>query len=212
MGSVTSILHHCLPESPSLVAWKERTKNWHDIMTFRGNVGTIVHNAISTYFSERYSIPIETPRVDFEVTTDMELEADLAMGSFSEFIRKFKLEPEEIEATVWHRKLRYAGRTDWIGWMNDRRVLLDWKTSSNIWPNHTYQVVAYKQAYLSDPAAKGGITSCFVVVLNPTKGLMVGRVHDEKVAWGEWVGAFNKFQEQFRMEEERIKDIPYIEV
>jgi hypothetical protein len=41
---------------------------------------------------------------------------------------------------------------------------------------------------------------------------MVGRVHDEKVAWGEWVGAFNKFQEQFRMEEERIKDIPYIEV
>jgi len=213
MPSVTSILHQFLPEADALKWWKESHPDWKEIMNYRAAVGTLTHHKIAEYFAERFSLekpePLNVKRMGIDKITDqMEIEAGAAMSYFDDFTNKFHLVPDAIETGVWHRIMKYAGTLDFKGKITfngkTRRVILDWKTSSDIWESHELQTVAYKQAVLSDPECKDKIDSCVVVIVNPVKGLKIGRILDDKLAWDGFWDCFDRFQTLFRTVEEIV--------
>lgn len=61
--------------------------------------------------------------------------------------------PLETELHVVSHKYRYAGTLDAVGYLADKPtalIVLDWKTSSGIYPDMAEQLVAYAQAYYED--------------------------------------------------------------
>jgi hypothetical protein len=57
------------------------------------------------------------------------------------------LVPEIQEFHVWSLKHKYQGTLDLIGILNGTLVVLDWKTSSGIYPEMALQLAAYAAAY-----------------------------------------------------------------
>lgn len=68
--------------------------------------------------------------------------------AYVKFLDEWKPEPVLVEATVGHRKWRYAGTLDMVCKLPDgRTVLADIKTAaSGIWPETAYQLAAYRHA------------------------------------------------------------------
>ena len=68
--------------------------------------------------------------------------------SYVKFLDEWKPEPVLVEATVAHRKWRYAGTLDMVCKLPDgRTVIADIKTAaSGIWPETAYQLAAYRNA------------------------------------------------------------------
>lgn len=210
LPSVTTILHNFIPDDAGLKRWKANTPDWREQFEFKGKVGTLVHNRISEYFIDKFGVEGEAQTVDFDITTDIELEARMCMSHFEEFVRKFNPIPKAVEVRVWHRVMKYAGTMDWVGQINDMDVIVDWKTSARIYPSHTYQISAYRQAYESDPEVKKKMDACVLIILNVRNGLTVGKVIDEDKAWKEYLGAFDEFQKVYRNPEDQI-DIKELE-
>jgi genome maintenance exonuclease 1 len=57
-----------------------------------------------------------------------------------------RLEPLDVETTVYDLDLEYAGTMDLRAKFEKRPVLLDWKSSPKPYPEHYLQVVAYRAA------------------------------------------------------------------
>jgi hypothetical protein len=55
--------------------------------------------------------------------------------------------PLAAEQKIYSRYHRYAGTMDFPARINDRRAVLDWKTSSSIYPEYRLQIAAYAEAY-----------------------------------------------------------------
>jgi len=206
MPSVTTILGEFGEENES---FKKFARENAEFLQFKANIGTVVHNRIAKYFIDNYKlkgkeIKGEPMKIDFEITDDMEIEIGSAMSYFDDFIKKYKVEPIEIEKQIWHRKMKYAGTADFLGYVNNILAVVDWKTSSSIYPDYPSQVTAYKQAILSEPDFKSEIKMCALVMVNARKGLTVGRVVDESKAWDGFLKPFNKFQAIYRLPYEQI--------
>jgi hypothetical protein len=143
-----------------------------------------------------------------EYTDKMDIEAGASMSYFDDFINKYDLEPEAVETEIFHRIMKYKGTLDFRGKIRYkgvcRNVILDWKTSSDIWESHEMQTVAYKQALLTDFNNKNEVDACVVVIVNPIKGLKVGRVVNERLAWDQYWDCFDCYQRTYRTTEELI--------
>lgn len=194
MPSVTTIIHNYTPESTGLQLWKKKFVDWEVRLAQAATVGTLVHYRIAQYFSREFNLPPTQLELDkTPITPEMSERVNLIMGNFEALIKKEKMKPSAIELSCWHRKAHYAGTVDWLGEFRGRRVLLDWKTSSGIYPSHLAQVVAYKRALLSDPRFEGGIDACFVVVVNDNC-VEIREVREENAALDLYWQAFDAFQ------------------
>ena len=64
-----------------------------------------------------------------------------------EFVADYGLSIEAIEIPVWHPTEQYAGTVDFVGRnQHGNLVVVDWKRSNGIYPEHGYQVAAYADA------------------------------------------------------------------
>jgi hypothetical protein len=98
--------------------------------------GTLVHRAIELYINHE-------PYEDLLATE----EAKTAFSAFLSWEDKNHVLWEKTECEVVSEKHGYAGRFDAIATINGHRYLLDFKTSSGVWPEMRWQVCAYRQAY-----------------------------------------------------------------
>jgi hypothetical protein len=73
-------------------------------------------------------------------------DAAVAFVTFEEWATGEKLVPGFLEQPVWSVKYRYAGTLDFYGWLGRVPVVLDWKTSSAVFPEHHLQVASYMHA------------------------------------------------------------------
>ena len=72
---------------------------------------------------------------------------EAAVRGAREFMRDHFLAPVAIEEMVWHPKHLYAGTIDLIAKTpRGSLVIVDWKRSRGIYPEHEYQVAAYASA------------------------------------------------------------------
>lgn len=98
--------------------------------------GTEVHRAVEAYIA---GLSPET-----YLTTP---EAKAGFEAFLSWESKNHVKWLETEIEVFSVSRGYAGRLDAIAEVNGHRTLVDIKTSKGIWPEHEYQVCAYRQAY-----------------------------------------------------------------
>lgn len=95
-----------------------------------------------------------------------------------DFIEAWELEPLIVEHSLASRAHRYAGRVDFIGtspYLNGGKpVLIDWKTSNNVYGDTALQAAAYAMAEFhvtdDDPGTElelPHITQCFVAHIRP---------------------------------------------
>jgi len=201
LPSVTSILGEFGEKNES---FKKFSKDNAEFLKFKASIGTVVHNRIAQYFIDNFKLKGTPMKVNFPITDDMEIEISSAMSYFDDFIRKYKVEPIEVEKQMWHRKMKYAGTCDLVGYVNNILAVVDWKTSSSIWPDYPPQLSAYKKALMSDPDFKGEIKMTVLVMVNARKGLTVGRVVDENIAWQQFLISFDRFQKIYRLPYEQI--------
>ena len=76
-------------------------------------------------------------------------------------MRSFKAWAESIDGIIEHTELkvisnrhRYSGTLDAVGKVGKMRMIVDWKTSSRIYPEMQLQLAAYAQAYNEQTGSK----------------------------------------------------------
>lgn len=69
-----------------------------------------------------------------------------AVEGFLEWEKQNSLEVLKTEQTFYHCDMNYSGTADCVAKVNGELTLLDWKTSSGIYPNYTIQVWSYALA------------------------------------------------------------------
>ncbi|VVB53370.1 Uncharacterised protein [uncultured archaeon] len=179
--SVTTLLHHYIPEEPRLVRWKQTTENWEKVLNDSATAGTLVHYRIACHFAQTNGLPAPNLELEGGLTPEIVRKVEDCMKLFDSLMAARKMAPEALEIECYHRKLLYAGSMDWLGLFDGKRAVVDFKTSKGIFDNHRAQVVAYKRALMSDPKFRGDEPICVIIAMNPVIGLKV-EVLD---AWGE---------------------------
>lgn len=146
--SVSYILR-AYPKSIGFYKWLA-SKGWDEAERIKeeaGDRGSKVHNAIYDLlkgkpikYTDKYWN--ETTK-DFEMLTDREWECLIAFQNFWE-----DKKPQMIasEIVCYSEKYLYAGTIDFIGIVDGKVMLIDWKTGSKIYPDQFLQVAAYWQA------------------------------------------------------------------
>lgn len=98
-----------------------------------GDIGTRVHAAIEEYFVKGAGMDIEDDiRIPF--------------NAFLEWVNKNKVDCILSEHTVYS-KIGYAGTLDFIGMINGKKYLVDFKSSKGFWPEMPMQLAAYSYAH-----------------------------------------------------------------
>jgi len=67
--------------------------------------------------------------------------------NFTKWLNDYKFKSLELEMSLHSNKYGYAGTADAVGYINDSLVILDWKTSTNLYLENLLQVSAYANAY-----------------------------------------------------------------
>ncbi len=126
------------------------SKGWDEAERIKeeaGDRGSKVHNAIydllkgkPVKYTDKYW---NENTKDFEMLTDREWECLIAFQNFWED-KKPQLIASEI--VCYSEKYFYAGTIDFIGIVDGKVMLIDWKTGSKIYPSQLLQVAAYWQA------------------------------------------------------------------
>lgn len=63
--------------------------------------------------------------------------------SFKEFLKDYDVEPIFCEKSLISTKEGFAGTTDFFGYINGKKTLLDFKTSKNFYDSMFFQLAAY---------------------------------------------------------------------
>jgi len=149
---VTQVLN--IIAKPGITSWAARVgrKKVEAIIKRRCDLGTIVHNLFErTLKGESFNLG----NYEKEIQDDLNL--------FDEFKINTCLEPEALEQNIWSNKHGYAGTADYIGqyksfakylvrghkskFIKESRVIGDWKTSADIYPQYWLQMAAYIMAF-----------------------------------------------------------------
>jgi hypothetical protein len=101
-----------------------------------GDIGTRVHAAIEAYFEPGARM------------RGIETEDDIIkpFGAFLDWVNKNDVTCALSEHTVYS-KIGYAGTLDFIGTINGKKYLVDFKSSKSFWPEMPMQLAAYSYAH-----------------------------------------------------------------
>jgi len=121
---------------PEFYRWygKHGYKKCKDIMNDRAAFGTRVHKEIFNHLSGE------------EVWTDNKEMKD-TMDIFTSWAGEHNLDPLFLEHHIKNDEYMYAGTSDFIGFCDGKKMLLDWKTSKALYDNFYLQVAAYLYAF-----------------------------------------------------------------
>ena len=143
--SVTTIIGFNLGWNKNLLlGWTRKMMNQGidpiRIRDFAAEVGTVAHGLVEQFFTEEmfniYEYPAEAVTV-----------AQVAYNSFLSFESTNDLKMEKSEVPIVHETLMYGGTLDWVGIMNGEKCLIDFKTSTGVYPDHLIQLAAYRELY-----------------------------------------------------------------
>jgi len=137
---VTTILG--ILNKPFLVKWANNlglqgidSTKYKDKMA---DIGTITHKMILCYLTKDTLDLTEYSQQDIST-------AENCMLSFLEWEKSHKLEPIIVETPMASDIYGYGGTPDYIGLINGRLELMDFKTGKAIYEESLYQLSAYRQ-------------------------------------------------------------------
>lgn len=124
------------------MAWKEKWGYLADRKTeMASKVGTEFHAAVEVYLDKGCYAP------NPGISSNMMRRIDGMMGSFIEWAKTVDGVIHYTELKVISHKYAYSGTLDAVGTFEGKPMILDWKTSSKIYPDMDLQLAAYAQAY-----------------------------------------------------------------
>lgn len=113
-------------------------RNYHlGVLNDAAELGTSMHEWVEAEIDPSFGYP------------DTSLEPDAfweMVGVWDEWFSEHIIEPKHTEVTVWNHTLGYAGTFDLDCIIDNERWLLDAKTSRSLWPDHSMQLSALKNA------------------------------------------------------------------
>jgi hypothetical protein len=169
----------------------------------KADIGTAVHEVVEAYVKRR---PVPTPIGGTEGY----------VAAFQQFLEDWKPRYELAEASVYNRKLHYAGTLDAICEIDGlgelgktAKIMLDYKTTgAGVYPEAALQLSAYRFAeFIGMPdgteAPMPAVDGCAVVWLKPEgEYALVPVIADERT-----FTSFRYVQETFRWAEEISKGV-----
>ena len=127
---------------PALIPWAyNRGREGLELYESRdkaADIGTIIHARIMAYFLE-YEID------DCNISPETWKLTENSLGSFYEWVKPRNVKPMLIETPLISEKYQYGGTPDVYGEMDGQFTLLDFKTGSWIYDEHSLQLAAYSQ-------------------------------------------------------------------
>jgi len=132
-------------------AWRLGTEGI-DYRTYRDAtavIGTIAHALIHQY--------VGGPEVDLGVYPPLQVE--MAQDVFETVKEQFFGPLQRVELVMAEEPLvsdryLYGGTMDMVAWLDDKLVLLDWKTSKGLYPNHLIQLAGYLRLLIDEADVK----------------------------------------------------------
>ena len=205
--SVTTILDAAYPR-PHLAAWastetaREALANRHvgmseqaaftylqrtpfRTMRLAGHRGTEVHDAIDRTLSPMLSGQKPVWWKEPKIAGYMDAARAFCNDNLSGI--------SQLESAVFNDTYRYAGRVDmWAVSKNGQRILVDWKTGKQVYPDHALQLAAYA-------GAEWMITAETRIALEKPAAGAVVRLDAEGNYEAKWIGSekLNEYLERF---------------
>ena len=137
---VTTVLG--LLDKPAIHYWIAKiTKAGYDWVKYKDNladIGTITHLRILCHLKG-----IEPDLAEY-APADVK-QSDNCMLSFTEWEKTHKLEPICLEIPWTSDVYNYGGTADYLGLVNGRLELIDFKTGSGLYSDYFIQLAAYRQ-------------------------------------------------------------------
>ena len=123
---------------PALIYWyaKNGMKKCKQILHLRAEFGTTCHKLFEIMMaggivnSKNYNEEMQTTISDFNTWRD-----------------EHEIESQGLEVHLWSETYKYAGTTDFIGLVDGKLTILDWKTSKAIYNEYWLQIAAYVHAF-----------------------------------------------------------------
>lgn len=150
---------------PALVPWANglglQGINVREYVDALAMVGTIAHDMICCHVKNTKFDPINQP-------ADLIDAAENCFLKYLEWERKHVVKPILCEVPLVSEEHQYGGQVDFYGHIDGVLTLKDYKTAKAVWPEHLYQVAAYRRVLIENgyPVAELGI-------------LQIGRSEDE---------------------------------
>lgn len=118
------------------------------------DIGTAVHKYLEEYLNAG---------INKEPLPDMPHNENIrnAIKAFLEWTKENKVKFIASERKVYSKKYGYAGTLDALGYVNGELAIIDFKTSSGIYPEMFIQTSAYAQAVNEEDGSS--IKTCYVV-------------------------------------------------
>jgi hypothetical protein len=160
--SVTTILK--IKDPGALINWAYRTGREHGVLEGQGQpapsglyegsdilaIGTCVHSMCEAWVKGDEPMLVLEKALDEETVNDkstFRAQAASAYSAFEFWCKGTQLEIVDCEVAVISEAHRYGGTLDFIGKLNGKLVLGDFKTSNGVWPEYLCQLAAYAKAY-----------------------------------------------------------------
>ena len=160
--SVTTILK--IKDPGALINWAYKQGREHGLLEGQGKdapaglyegsdilaIGTCVHAMCEAW--AKGGSPTEVLESSIEAATVVNRDtfragAASAYSAFEFWVRGTQLEIVDCEVKVISETHRYGGTLDFIGRLDGKLVLGDFKTSNGVWPEYLCQLAAYAKAY-----------------------------------------------------------------
>lgn len=146
-GATTVIGDNIGWNGKSLISWAafeaRRGRDHNEIRERAARIGTMAHALIEAELTGE--------KKSFDNAEYASAEQQAAMTAYSAF-RKFvqdghELVVEHCEIQLASEKYAFGGTIDFVGKMNGEPVIIDFKTSSKIHPEHRIQISAYQELW-----------------------------------------------------------------
>jgi hypothetical protein len=160
--SVTTILK--IKDPGALINWAYKQGREHGVLEGQGQpapaglyegsdilaIGTCVHAMCEAFVKGDEPMLVMEKALEAETVVNpssFRAQAASAYSAFEFWVKGTQLEIVDCEVPVVSETHRFGGTLDFIGKLNGKLVLGDFKTSNGIWPEYLMQVVAYAKAY-----------------------------------------------------------------
>lgn len=143
--SVTTIIGNTLGwNKQALINWTRRQEvagyDSEAVLKDLAEIGTLLHLLI-----ECHQRGIDCDTKDF--TPNQEKQALKAFMGYLAWVEKVNFKPLASELLLVNEQWRVGGTVDCIGRMGDDLVVIDWKSSKYLYPEHKIQIAAYVHMY-----------------------------------------------------------------
>jgi hypothetical protein len=166
---VTTVLK--IKDPGALINWAYKTGRDHGMLEGRGEpapaglyegsdvlaIGTAVHAMCEAWVKGNNPQTVLTEALDAKTVVDRDAfkrQAGSAYSAFEFWCKGTQLTIIDCEVQVISEAHRYGGTLDFIGRLDGKLVLGDFKTSNSVWPEMLCQLAAYAKAYEETTGSK----------------------------------------------------------